>query len=141
MKNTTLRYHLLFGAFGLVFGASLARIGFADFSEVHRMFTFADLRLLIVFSGAVAVTMSGHLLLARHRPMTPKPLHNGTVIGGAIFGLGWAITGACPSVALVQFGQGYLPSFATAVGIVLGVWSYRYVHARYFRWDTGACSV
>jgi uncharacterized membrane protein YedE/YeeE len=141
MKSSNLRHHFLFGVFGLLMGASLVRIGFADFGEVHRLFTFADLRLLLVFAGAVAVTMAGLFLLARGKSLPPKPLHNGSVVGGVLFGLGWAVTGACPSVALVQFGQGYLPAVATLAGIVLGVWSYRRVHARYFRWDTGACSV
>ena len=57
-----LRSHIFLGLFGLLMGMSLALIGFADFGEVHRMFTFADLRLLLAFAGAVAIIMAGYVI-------------------------------------------------------------------------------
>jgi uncharacterized membrane protein YedE/YeeE len=140
MKNQ-LRAHAFLGLFGLLMGMSLTFIGFADFGELHRMFVFADLRLLLVFAGGVAVSMIGFALLTHGKKMPRKQLHKGTVPGGILFGLGWAITGACPSVAVIQVGEGYLPALATMFGIATGVWAYRWAHARYFRWDTGACEV
>jgi hypothetical protein len=141
MNNSTLRAHVLMGAFGLLMGMSLTYIGFADFGELHRMLVFADLRLLFTFAGGVALSFLGFALLARGKKLPPKPLHKGTIAGGVLFGIGWAITGACPSVALIHLGQGYLPALATMTGIAVGVWSYRRAHARYFRWSTGACEV
>lgn len=136
-----LRSHIFLGLFGLLMGISLTFIGFADYGEVHRMFVFADLRLLLVFAGGVAVSMVGFAVLARGKKLPRKPLHKGSVPGGILFGLGWAITGACPSVALVQLGEGYLPAMFTMGGIFAGVLIYRRVQARYFHWDTGACEV
>jgi len=136
-----LRSHIFLGLFGLLMGMSLTFIGFADYGEVHRMFVFADLRLLLAFAGAVMLSMVGFAVLAHGKNLARKPLHKGSVPGGILFGLGWAITGACPSVALVQLGEGYLPALATLCGIVAGVWSYRLLQARYFHWDTGACEV
>lgn len=140
MKNH-LRSHLFLGLFGLLMGMSLTFIGFADYGELHRMFVFADLRLLLVFAGGVALSMVGFAVLARGEKLPRKPLHKGSVPGGVLFGLGWAITGACPSVALVQLGGGYLPALVTMVGIVLGVLAYRWMQVHYFHWDTGACQV
>ncbi len=136
-----LRSHILLGLFGLLMGMSLTFIGFADFGEVHRMFTFADLRLLLVFASAVTLIMAGYAVLARGKNIPRKPMHKGVIPGGVLFGLGWAVTGACPSVAVVQLGEGYLPALATMTGIAAGVWVYRRVQARYFHWDTGACEV
>ncbi|MBI3545111.1 MAG: YeeE/YedE family protein [Gammaproteobacteria bacterium] len=133
--------HIFFGLFGLLMGMSLTFIGFADYGELHRMFIFADLRMLLVFAGAVGLSMVGYLIIARGAKLPRKPLHRGSIIGGLLFGLGWAMTGACPSIAVVQFGGGHLSALVTMAGIVAGVWSYRWAHARYFRWDTGACEV
>ncbi len=124
---------------GLAFGFALSRMGFSDWGEVHRMLAFADLRLLFSFAAAVALIAAAMLLLARGKSLQPRPIHKGTLVGGAIFGAGWAVTGACPSAALVQLGEGRLAALATLAGIVAGTALYRPVHARWFRWDRGGC--
>ena len=43
--------HAAVAVVGIMLGFSLSRIGFADWGEVHRMFTFADLRLTFTFAG------------------------------------------------------------------------------------------
>jgi uncharacterized membrane protein YedE/YeeE len=123
---------------GTLLGFSLSRIGFSDFGEVHRMFTMRDFRLLLTFAGAVALTMVATKLLNLRR-RTKTPLHPGTVVGAVLFGIGWALTGACPAVALVQIGEGHLAAFATFFGILAGSWIYPKVHARFFPWDAGSC--
>lgn len=132
-------YHLFYGLFGLAMGFVLTRIGFGDFDEVHKMWALIDLRMFYAFAGAVGVAMIGFLLLTWGQSLPQKPIHKGTIIGGLLFGVGWAVTGACPSTALLQVSAGYLPAVITIAGIVFGAWLYRIVHARFFRWDTGAC--
>ena len=52
---------------------------------------------------------------------TPIAAHH--VWGGALFGLGWAVSAACPGPALVMIGQGrVLPGLVIASGIALGVY-------------------
>jgi uncharacterized membrane protein YedE/YeeE len=104
------------------------------------MFTFADLRLLFTFAGAVGIAYVGFLIFAYGRRIERKKFHPGTIPGAILFGAGWAVTGSCPSIAFVQLGQGYLPAAFTILGIAAGVWLYRAVHRRLFRWDTGSCS-
>lgn len=141
MNRRALRYHLLFAIFGLVMGFCLYWIGFADYDEVHRLFIMEDLRLLFTFAGAVVLAGVGFATLARHQSLPPKPLHKGTIPGGILFGIGWAITGACPSIAMVQLGVGKLPALVTIAGIIIGVWIFRNLRARFFNWDTGACDI
>ena len=134
-----MKYHLRYGFFGVFMGFVIARIGFADYGEVHRLFTLVDLRMLIAFAGAVVFAMIGFFILARGHNLQEKFLHKGTIPGGMMFGTGWALTGSCPSIALVQLGAGYLPSIVTMIGILIGAWTYKVMNGRVFYIDSGAC--
>ena len=68
---------LFMGGFGLALGFSLSFIGFADWTAVHGMFTFADLRMFLAFAGAVALTAGGFAVFGRGRAFGPRPLHRG----------------------------------------------------------------
>ena len=125
---------------GLGLGFALSWMGFADFGEVHKMFTLHDLRLLLTFFAGVALTSVGILLCVGGQKMQPRPIHKGTIAGGALFGLGWAVTGACPGAALVMVGEGQLAALVTLAGMAVGTVAYRAVHRRYFQFDTGSCA-
>jgi uncharacterized membrane protein YedE/YeeE len=123
---------------GILMGFGLSRIGFSDFGEVHRMFLFEDFRLLLTFAGAVALSMVG-LAVWKGGKRESRRLHKGTVAGGLLFGIGWAVTGACPSIAVVQLGEGKLAAALTLAGIIAGTWLYPRIHRRFFGWDGGSC--
>ena len=127
-------------ACGLFLGFTLSRLGFTDYGQVHRMFVFADLRLFLTFMGAVALTGIGLLAFARGQ-IAPRPLHKGVIVGGLLFGVGWALTGACPGSALAQLGEGRLAAIVTVVGICVGTVAYRWINARWLGWDRGGCDV
>lgn len=128
-----------YGVFGLFMGLVLGLSGFADFEQVHKMFTFQDLNLLFAFAGAVGISMLGFLLLARKDHSNKKNFNKGMIPGSMVFGAGWAITGACPGIALVQVGQGQLGAVFTLLGILGGVWLYRMLAAGGMQVDTGIC--
>jgi uncharacterized membrane protein YedE/YeeE len=134
MKST-----LVLGGCGLALGFSLSRIGFSDYGELVRMFTFEDLRMLFVFAGAVGMCTLGFALIDRRLFRPTRRIHPGVVPGGILFGAGWVLCGACPVVPLVQLGEGKIIAFATLAGIAIGTLLYRRVHARFFHWDTGSC--
>jgi uncharacterized membrane protein YedE/YeeE len=131
--------HFWYGAFGLTMGAILSSVGFTDFTEVHNMFIFADFRLLLLFATTVAITMACFGLFARNANIPKKTFSKGTVPGSILFGTGWAITGACPSIALVQLGEGQYIAVVTIMGILFGVWGYRKLAAGGMKLDTGVC--
>jgi uncharacterized membrane protein YedE/YeeE len=128
---------MVMGAFGLALGFSLSCIGFADWGEVHRMFTFADLRLVLTFGGAVLVTAIGFLLLRPNGPTETRPVHRGTVLGAVLFGASWAISGACPAVTLVQLGEGQVIALLTLAGVFVGTRIHDFARPRWLRWDRG----
>ncbi len=116
---------------GLALGYSLSRIGFTDYAEVHRMFVFDDLRMFLVFMGAVLVTGLGTAALGRWRALPKKRVHLGVVVGGVLFGLGWALTGACPGAALAQLGEGKLYALVSLAGIALGTLAFHALTRRF----------
>ena len=119
---------------GLVLGFVVARLGFADFDELHRMLVFRDLRLLFAFALAAGLSIAAFAALRGRLRLAPVRLRPGTLPGALLFGLGWAICGACPGVALVQLGQGKALAAVTLAGILAGI----VVHDRLFRPRAGA---
>ena len=107
-------------ALGLGLGLSLGFIGFGDYGELLRMFTLEDLRLYLTFGGAVAVTALGLQLFVKH-PLPSRPMHRAVPIGAALFGIGWALSGACPGIALVQIGEGTMVGLVTLAGMLVGI--------------------
>lgn len=136
MKSVHVRYAL----YGLVFGYILSRIGFSDFGEVHRMFLFADLRLFLTFCSGVAFSFVGFIALTRMSEMPRRVFNAGNIIGGVLFGAGWALTGACPSILLVQLGEGQIAGLATLGGALAGMMIYPSIHRRFFGWPLGGCA-
>lgn len=141
--KSSLSIHLIYAVLGLLMGIILSAIGFADYDQLFDMFTFVDTRMLFAFAGGVAIAAAvfGVLSITRIAPLDKKPYHPGTIMGSIMFGYGWVMCGACPGVALIQLGQGKLPALLTLIGIYAGVRTYRFLHERYFQWDSGACGI
>jgi hypothetical protein len=59
-----------------------------------------------------------------------KPFHKGVVFGGTIFGMGWAITGACPGPIYAQVGAGTLMAVVTFLGALGGMYLYAFLQPR-----------
>lgn len=53
-----------------------------------------------------------------------KPLNKYNVYDGIVFGMGWAISGACPGTVLAQVGEGKIMGLFTMSGMVLGTFVY-----------------
>ncbi|QNS02876.1 YeeE/YedE thiosulfate transporter family protein [Streptomyces xanthii] len=124
---------------GLALGYTVSHIGFGDYAELNRMFTFQDLRMFLTFAGAVGIIVCAFALLRIRR--TPGRIHAGVVPGAVLFGTGWAISGGCPAIPIIQVAGGYLPALVTVVGVVVGIRLCRWANARYFHLDRGSCGL
>lgn len=124
---------------GLALGFVVTSIGFGDYTELNRMFTFQDLRMLFAFAGAVGLIVVVFALM--RVPRTPGRIHAGVVPGAVLFGTGWAISGGCPAIPIIQVAGGYLPALVTIVGIVVGIRLCRWANGRYFHLDRGSCGL
>lgn len=128
-------------AFGVAFGVVFSRGGFSDWRQVHGMFVLERWDPALAFATVLLLTAPLWWWLERRgaRPVK-RPVHPGSVPGGLIFGAGWALSGACPALALVQLGEGKGLALITLLGIVLGNYAYALVHQRYFRWPAQSCA-
>ncbi|MEU5525043.1 YeeE/YedE thiosulfate transporter family protein [Streptomyces sp. NPDC047860] len=124
---------------GLTLGYTVSNIGFGDYTELNRMFTFQDLRMFFSFAGAVVIIVCAFALLRVRR--TPGRIHAGVIPGAVLFGTGWAISGGCPAIPIVQVASGYLPALITILGVTVGIRLCRWANARYFHLDRGSCGL
>ncbi len=124
---------------GLALGFTVANIGFGDYAELNRMFTFQDLRMFLAFAGAVGIIVVVFALIGVRR--TPGRIHAGVVPGAVLFGTGWAISGGCPAIPIVQVASGYLPALVTIAGVIVGIRLCRWANAKYFHLDRGSCGL
>lgn len=124
---------------GTVMGVGLSRIGFSSWDEVHAMLTLASPRMLVTFAVTVLVLFTMWRALSRPGQVLgePRPYHPGSVPGGLLFGLGWALTGACPSSVLVQLGEGQWLALLSLLGLILGNWTFAALSGRVFRFNPG----
>lgn len=129
---------LVYLAFGTAFGWVLSRSGAADYDYVQRMFLFDSIQLYGIIGVAVLTTATGLHILRKHgrtlggAPLrvAPKPRHPGNVVGGVLFGMGWAVTGMCPGPILVNVGEGKLYALAALAGALVGAGAFGLVYER-----------
>ena len=109
---------------GLVFGFLLQKGAVTDYDVIIGQLLLTDFTVIKVMLSAVITGMLGvHLLRSLGlATLHPKPGSLGTtVIGGLIFGLGFAVLGYCPGTVSGAIGQGYLDALVGgASGIVVG---------------------
>lgn len=125
-----MRETILFLVYGLAFGFVLSRSGAADYDYIQGMFLFTNPQLYLILGGAVLTTAVGLQVLRRvGRTATgeaitikPKAMHRGNLVGGALFGVGWALTGMCPGPIIVNVGEGKVYALAAFAGVLTGTW-------------------
>lgn len=105
----------------------------ARWQRIHEMFLFEDARMYLIITTAILVAaVSMRFLKAigaknlHGQPVTynPRPFHPGVVIGGLMFGAGWALTGACPGPIYAQIGAGEPLALVTFAGAMLGMYTF-----------------
>ena len=129
-------YVLLIGTF---FGVVLVKSEVASWFRIQKMFRFEEAHMYLVIASAVLI--GGILLMIVKRlhlktvdqraiKISAKPFHRGTIIGGLVFGLGWAITGACPGPIYAQIGSGEYAAIVTFLAALAGMYLYAYLQPK-----------
>lgn len=116
---------------GTLFGFGLAISGMISPEVVLSFLTLKDFGLMLVMSGAIAVTLIAYQILPRLRSLPVLggrfdkraiPINMKLIGGAAIFGVGWGISGVCPGPAIAGLGVGNLKLLAAVGGIFLGAY-------------------
>ena len=128
MKNIV---YLLIGTF---FGIVMYKSEAASWFRIYEMFQFQSIHMYGLMGTALTVgiiivqyikrnkvkDVNGNpIVIADKDKSIPRYL-----IGGILFGLGWALAGACPGPMFVLTGAGYFPILVVILGAVLGTWFY-----------------
>jgi uncharacterized membrane protein YedE/YeeE len=120
---------------GLAFGFILTQSEVISWFRIQKMFRFQEPYMYLIIGTAVIVgiisiqilKISGIKSVAKEKlDLSGKDLNKGTYIGGIIFGIGWAITGACPGPIFAQIGTGEYAAVATLVGALAGSFTYNF---------------
>ena len=111
--------------FGLAFGFLLQKGGVGKYNVLVGQLLLQDFTVAKVMLTAILVGMIG--LFTMHHfgkvNLHPKPTRIGAnVIGGLVFGAGFALLGYCPGTAAVALGQGSWDALFGMIGLVAGSW-------------------
>ena len=119
--------------YGTLFGIILTKAEVISWFRIQEMFRFQSFHMYGIIGSAVVVGAISILLIKKFKVKSlngediqfpAKPYNKGFVLGGALFGLGWALTGACPGPIFAIIGNGYSVFIITLIFALMGAWVY-----------------
>jgi uncharacterized protein len=126
-------YNLKYTAVGLVFGVIFVKAEIISWFRIQEMFRLQSFHMYGIIGSAIVVGMISVYLIRRFNIRTiygeqvvihPKEFNKGNIIGGLLFGFGWALTGACPGPLFAQIGSGATVISVTLLSAIFGTWVY-----------------
>lgn len=127
-------YHnLKYMAVGIAFGIVFVKAEIISWFRIQEMFRFQSFHMYGVIGSAVVVGIISVWAIKKFKIKTiygekiefhPRTFNKGQIIGGFLFGLGWAITGACPGPLYAQIGSGATVIAVTLISAIAGTWVY-----------------
>ncbi|MDP2414452.1 DUF6691 family protein [Daejeonella sp.] len=119
---------------GIVFGIVMTKSEAVSWYRIQEMFRFQAFHMYGIIGTAVTLGVAGVALIKRFRmrdyhgnPIMFNPKEKSVVrylIGGSIFGLGWALSGACPGPMIVNIGYGYWAMAIVFFFAIVGTYLY-----------------
>ena len=124
---------------GILFGIVFVKAEIISWFRIQEMFRFQSFHMYGVIGSAVVIGALSILFIKRFKIKTiygegielhSKKFNKGQVYGGLLFGLGWAITGACPGPLFALIGAGATVIAVTLLSAIAGTWVYGYYRER-----------
>ncbi|MDC7994192.1 MULTISPECIES: DUF6691 family protein [Flavobacteriaceae] len=126
--------YITYLAIGIFFGIIMYKSEAASWFRIYEMFQFGSFHMYGIIGSALVLGIIGVQIIKRKNikpldgsEMSLKPKDNSVaryLIGGIIFGLGWALAGVCPGPMYVLAGAGYVSIFMVIFGAVVGTFLY-----------------
>lgn len=132
-------YNFKYLAVGVLFGIVFVKAEIISWFRMQEMFRLQSFHMYGVIGTAVVVGAISIALIKKFKVktihgeeinFTPKKFNKGQIIGGLIFGLGWALTGACPGPIFAQIGMGITVMVVVLLSAIAGTWVYGYFRDR-----------
>ena len=128
------RWHLIKYLFlGVIFGIILVKSQVISWFRIQEMFRLQSFHMFGVIGSAVVIGIISVFLIKKFKVKTiygekivlsDKKFNTGQIYGGLTFGLGWALTGACPGPLFAQIGTGATVIVVTLLSAIAGTWVY-----------------
>jgi hypothetical protein len=126
---------------GIAFGYVMTRAEVVSWFRIQEMFRFQSFRMYGIIGMAIVTAAVSIALLKRFGiqsvsgesiSIPDKQLGRGIryIVGGTIFGLGWALTGACPGALFALVGSGVSVMVVAVASAVAGAWVYGWLRPR-----------
>jgi uncharacterized protein len=126
---------------GMVFGGVLVQAEVVSWFRIQEMFRFHAFHMYGIIGTAIATAAIGLAVIRRLDlrdsdgsavALPPKPMGNGIryLAGGTLFGVGWAMTGACPGPLVALVGAGMPAMLVVLASALAGTWVYGLVRPR-----------
>lgn len=126
-------YNFKYLAVGILFGIVFVKAEIISWFRIQEMFRFQSFHMFGIIGSAIFVGLISVLIIKKFNLKTiygenvefhSKKFNKGNVIGGILFGFGWAITGACPGPLFAQIGTGATVIIITLLSSIAGTWTY-----------------
>ncbi|MCE3227787.1 MAG: hypothetical protein K0S32_2338 [Bacteroidetes bacterium] len=120
---------------GILFGIIFIKAEIISWFRMQEMFQLKSFHMYGIIGSAIAVAALSIFLIKKFNVKTiygeeiefhPKIFNKGQIIGGLLFGLGWAMTGACPGPLFAQIGTGTTVIVVGLLSALAGTWVYGY---------------
>ena len=132
---------LVYLLLGVAFGIVLTKSEVLSWFRIQEMFRFQSLRMYGIIGSAVVTAAVSVALIKRLQlksasgeviSIPPKQVGTGVryAVGGIIFGLAWALTGACPGPLFALIGAGVPVMVVAVLSALLGTWIYGWLRPK-----------
>ncbi len=132
-------YHLKYLVVGILFGVVFVKAEIISWFRMQEMFRLQSFHMYGVIGTAVVVGAISVYCIKKFQIKTihgeqikfsDKTFNWGQVIGGLLFGLGWALTGACPGPLFAQIATGSFAVIIVLMSAIAGTWVYGLVREK-----------
>ncbi len=119
---------------GILFGITMFKSEAASWFRIYEMFNFGSFHMYGIIGSALII---GIIMVQLIKRLDIKSFYGKKIIfnpkelgfsrymfGGIVFGLGWALAGACPGPMFTLIGAGYVPILVVILASVLGTFLY-----------------
>ncbi len=126
-------YNVKYLVMGILFGIILTKAEVISWFRIQEMFRLQSFHMYGVIGSAIVTGAISVFIIKKWQLKTiygepielpQKPVNKGQFLGGLLFGMGWAITGACPGPLFAQIGSGSTVVIVTLLSAIAGTWVY-----------------
>lgn len=119
---------------GILFGIVMTKSEAISWFRIQEMFRFQSFHMYGIIGVAVVLGALGHMIIKKSSlkntfgqaiEFADKPsTYKASIFGGTLFGLGWAMTGACPGPLYTLVGHGFGIILVVILSALLGTFAY-----------------